>query len=178
MTTQAAPSPSAYQRPDTLRVARSPQELLRMDEIANISGLEFMQGILSGRLPGPPIGETLGYHLHSVEEGKVVFRGTPEFGVTNPMGTVHGGWYGTLLDSAMACAVMTRVPKGSVYTTLEFKVNILRSIPLGTTIDCVGTTDHVGRSTGVAHGELRGVEDGRLYATGSTTCIVMKVAAD
>mgnify|MGYP000754528431 CR=1 FL=1 len=76
----------------------------------------------------------------------------------------------------MACSVMTRVPKGSVYTTLEFKINILRSIPLGMTIDCWGEIDHVGRSTGVAHGEIRGVEDGKLYATGSTTCIVMKVA--
>jgi len=88
---------------------------------------------------------------------------------------VHGGWYGTLLDSAMACAVMTRVPRGSVYTTLEYKINILRAIPLGTQIDCIGTTDHVGRSTGVAQGKIIGVEDGKLYATGSTTCILMKL---
>ena len=159
-----------------MSVAKSPTDLMPLAEVAQISGLDFMTGILEGRLPGPPIGETLGYHLKSVEPGRVVFRGTPEFNVTNPMGTVHGGWYGTLLDSAMACSVMTRVPKGSVYTTLEFKVNILRSIPLGMTIDCWGEIDHVGRSTGVAHGEIRGVEDGKLYATGSTTCIVMKVA--
>ncbi len=156
--------------------AKQPSDLLTLEQMSRMSGLEFMLGILEGRLPGPPIAETLGYYLHSVEEGRVVFRGTPEFHVTNPMGTVHGGWYGTLLDSAMACAVMTRVPPGSVYTTLEFKINILRPIPLGTLIGCTGTVDHAGRSTGVAHGELRGVEDGRLYATGSTTCIVMKVA--
>jgi uncharacterized protein (TIGR00369 family) len=76
----------------------------------------------------------------------------------------------------MACAVMTRVPQGSVYTTLEYKINILRPIPLGAMIDCTGTVDHAGRSTGVAHGDIRGVDDGRLYATGSTTCIIMKVA--
>lgn len=156
--------------------AKLPSDLLTIEQISRISGLDFMQGILDGRLPGPPIAETLGYYLHAVEEGRVVFRGTPEFHVTNPMGTVHGGWYGTLLDSAMACAVMTKVPLGSVYTTLEYKINILRAIPLGTQIDCTGTIDHAGRSTGVAHGELRGVEDGRLYATGSTTCIVMKIA--
>jgi uncharacterized protein (TIGR00369 family) len=104
-----------------------------------------------------------------------VFRGAPEFKTTNPMGTVHGGWYGTLLDSAMACAVMTKVPRGSVYTTLEYKINILRSIPLGMTIDCTGIVDHAGRSTGVATGEIRGVDDGKLYATGSTTCIIMKI---
>ncbi|WP_264210124.1 PaaI family thioesterase [Leisingera thetidis] len=156
--------------------AQKPSDLLTAEQISRISGLDFMQGILEGRLPGPPIAETLGYRLHSVEEGRVVFRGTPDFHVCNPMGTVHGGWYGTLLDSAMACAVMTRVPAGSVYTTLEYKINILRPVPLGTLIDCTGTVDHAGRSTGVAHGELRGAGDGRLYATGSTTCIVMKTA--
>lgn len=158
------------------KIAAGPEDLLSQAEMLGLSGFEFMRGILDGRLPGPPIGATMGYTLAEVEEGRVVFRGTPEFNVTNPMGTVHGGWYGTLLDSAMACAVMTRVPKGSVYTTLEYKVNILRSIPVGMEIDCVGVTDHVGRSTGVAHGEIRGVEDGKLYATGSTTCIVMKLA--
>ncbi|MGR3758980.1 PaaI family thioesterase [Roseobacteraceae bacterium NS-SX3] len=156
---------------------KSPGDLMPMERIVQLSGLEFMQGILKGDLPGPPIAQVMGYHLHAVEEGRVTFRGTPEFEVTNPMSTVHGGWYGTLLDSAMACAVMTRVPRGAAYTTLEYKINILRPIPLGTTVDCVGETDHVGRSTGVAHGEIRGVEDGKLYATGSTTCIVMKLGA-
>ena len=87
----------------------------------------------------------------------------------NPSGSVHGGWYGTLLDSAMACAIMTRVPQGSVYTTLEYKVNIIRPIPLGLMVDCIGTVEHAGRSTGVATGKVVGVEDGKLSATGSTT---------
>lgn len=156
-------------------IAKSPADLLTQADVLSMSGLEFMQGILNGHHPGPPIGETMGYTLHDISDGRAVFRGTPEFNVTNPMGTVHGGWYGTLLDSAMACAVMTKVPRGSIYTTLEFKINITRNIPLGTTIDCVGEIDHSGRSTGVAHGEIRGVEDGKLYATGSTTCIIMKM---
>lgn len=155
--------------------AQSPTELLSQDQLLDLSGLEFMQGILDGTLPGPPIAETLGYTLHHVADGTATFRGTPVFDVTNPMGTVHGGWYGTLLDSAMACAVMTKVPRGSVYTTLEYKINILRSIPLGQSIDCIGTVNHAGRSTGVATGEIRGTEDGKLYATGSTTCIIMKL---
>lgn len=158
------------------RIATRPEDLLSQSDALQLSGLEFMKAIAEGKNPGPPIGATMGYTLHAIEDGKAVFRGTPEFNVTNPMGTVHGGWYGTLLDSAMACAVMTKVPRGSVYTTLEYKVNILRAIPLGMTVDCIGETDHVGRSTGVAHGEIRGVEDGKLYATGSTTCIVMKIA--
>lgn len=153
--------------------ADSPDDLIRPADLLRMTGLEFMTAILEGRLPGPPICRGMGYDLHAVEDGRVVFRGTPTFDVTNPTGTVHGGWYGTLLDSAMACAVMTRVPKGSLYTTLEYKINIIRAVPLGTRVDCTGLADHVGRSTGVAHGDIRGVGDGRLYATGSTTCIVM-----
>lgn len=159
-----------------MNIPKSPSDLLSQAEVLSMSGLEFMQGILDGRVPGPPIGPTLGYALHEVSDGRVVFRGAPGFETTNPMGTVHGGWYGTLLDSAMACAVMTKVPKGSVYTTLEYKINIIRPIPIGMMIDCEGVIDHSGRSTGVAHGEIRGVEDGKLYATGSTTCIIMALA--
>lgn len=154
--------------------ADGPESLLSFAQAMELSGLEFMQGILNGAHPAPPIGKTLNYKLNEVSEGRVVFRGAPLFDHCNPMGTVHGGWYGTLLDSAMACAVMTKVPKGSYYTTLEYKVNIIRSIPLGTVIDAVGIVDHAGRSTGVAHGEIRGAEDGKLYASGNTTCIIMK----
>ena len=158
----------------TRRHANSPEDLPTREQLLSMSGLEFMQAMTDGRLPGPPISRTMGYNLHLVEDGRVVFRGAPSFDVTNPMGTVHGGWYGTLLDSAMACAVMTTVPKGHWYTTLEYKVNIIRPIPLGTMIDCEGLIQHGGRSTGIANGTITGVEDGRLYATGSTTCIVMK----
>ncbi|MEO0668492.1 MAG: PaaI family thioesterase [Pseudomonadota bacterium] len=158
------------------RIATALEDLPAPAELLSMSGLAFMQGMLDGTLPGPPIAETMGYVLHSVGDGTVTFRGTPEFKVCNPMGTVHGGWYGTLLDSAMACAVMTKVPRGSVYTTLEYKINITRAIPQGMLIECVGTVEHSGRSTGVANGTLRGVEDGKLYATGSTTCIIMKMA--
>lgn len=154
--------------------ANTPEELLSQADLLGMSGLDFMQGILDGRLPAPPIAKTLTYHLESVEAGKVVFAGAPEFSATNPMGTVHGGWYGTLLDSAMACAVMTMLPKGKVYTTLEYKINILRSIPIGLDVICTGLVQHVGRSTGVAIGEIRGKSDDKLYATGSTTCIVMQ----
>ena len=157
------------------RVANGPEDLLSQSDLLELSGLEFMQKILDGTNPGPPIGQTMGYTLHAIEEGRAVFRGAPEFNVCNPLGTVHGGWYGTLLDSAMACAVQTKIPRGSVYTTLEYKINILRPIPLGMQIDCIGTVDHVGRSTGISHGEIRGVEDGKLYATGSTTCIIMQI---
>ncbi len=154
-------------------IARSPDELAPREVLLSMPGLDFMRAILDGRLPGPPIAGLLGYRLHAVEPGRVAFRGTPEFAHTNPMGSVHGGWYGTLLDSAMACAVMTTVPKGSWYTTLEYKVNITRPIPPGLGIEAEGVVQHAGRSTGVAQGVIRGLADGKVYATGSTTCLIV-----
>jgi uncharacterized protein (TIGR00369 family) len=155
--------------------AKSSAELLSQDQILAMSGLDFMEGVRDGALPGSPIAAEMNHFVHRVEKGRVAFRGTPLFRHFNPTGTVHGGWYGTILDSCMACAVMTTVPKGSFYTTLEYKVNITRPIPENMEVEAIGTVQHGGRSTGVAVGEIRGVEDGRLYATGSTTCIIMKI---
>ena len=149
------------------------KDLLAMEEILEISGFEMMQGILSGVYPPAPISKILNYKLHAVEEGKVVFRGAPTVDCRNPMGTLHGGWYGTLLDSAMACAVMTTLPAGKIQTTLEFKVNIIRPIPIGATVDAIGLVEHSGKSTGVAVGSLVDVKTGKLYASSSTTCIIM-----
>jgi len=149
------------------------EELLREEEILSLTGMQFMRGILEGRLPAPPICKVLSFRLTSVSEGQTVFEGEPNFDCCNPFGSVHGGWYGTLLDSAMACAFMTTLPRGSGYTTLEFKVNVTRPIPIGRKIQATGTVQHSGRLTGVAKGEIICRESGRLYATGSTTCIVL-----
>lgn len=157
----------------TLRFATSLEGLPDQGEILSRSGMDFMRDILSGALPAGPIWQTLNFWLTEVAEGRIVMRGQPAFGATNPMGGVHGGWYGSILDSCMACAIMTHVPKGALYTTLEYKINITRAVPLDTLVEAVGRAQHAGRSTGVACAELRGVEDGRLYATGSTTCIIM-----
>lgn len=154
-------------------IAKSPSEIPDRDILFSMSGLEYMQAVLRGEYTSAPICDLCNTYLHHVEDGEVAFRGAPQFENANLFGAVHGGWYGTILDSCMACAVMTKIPKGSYYTTLEYKVNIVRSIPLGTEVEAVGRVQHSGRSTGVAVGELRGVSDGRLYATGSTTCIIM-----
>ena len=152
-----------------------PTEMPTQTEILSMSGFDFMRGVLEGHFAAPPISIGLNYRLTAVKDGSVTFTGTPRFEHSNPGGTVHGGWYGTLLDSAMACAVMTKVPKGSHYTTLEYKVNILRPIAFETEVEAIGTVQHAGRSTGVANGEIRGKTDGRLFATGTTTCLIMKV---
>ena len=149
------------------------QDVLSMEEILEIPGLEMMQGILKGIYPAAPIAKILNYKVQAVKKGKVVFRGKPNLASRNPMGTLHGGWYGTILDSAMACAVMTTLPKGKIQTTLEFKVNIIRPIPADVEVEAIGTVEHAGRSTGVAVGKIVDVASGKLYASASTTCIIM-----
>lgn len=154
------------------RFAECPADLLTPAQMAGLSGIDFMRGILVGRLPAPPIARHMGMRLLEVAEGRIVFEGTPAFDHYNPLGGVHGGWFGTLLDSCMACAVMSRLPRGRGYTTLEYKVNILRPVFAETgPLRAIGTAPHVGRRTGVAEGRLEG-PDGKLYALGSTTCLV------
>jgi len=157
----------------TLRFATSLDDLPDQNDLFSRSGLEFMQDVLAGTLCGATIGRTMGFWITDVEEGRVVFQGQPDLSVTNPMRGVHGGWYGAILDSCMGCAVMTCVPKGSFYTTLEYKINITRALPLGTKVSASAEVTHAGRSTSVATGEVRGFDDNRLYATGSTTCMIM-----
>lgn len=157
----------------TRLVATSLSELPDTEALLSRSGLEFMLDVINGTLAGPPIGAAMNFWPISAEDGVVVFEGTPEFDATNPMRGTHGGWYGAILDSCMACAVMTKLAKRQIYTTLEFKVNITRAIPLGTRVLATGMVQHAGRSTGVASGEIRGTDDNRLYATGTTTCMIM-----
>jgi uncharacterized protein (TIGR00369 family) len=143
------------------------------EDITGMTGLEVMQAVSDGRLPPAPIADVMGFRLVAVTPGEAVFEGTPSPAFRNPMGAIHGGWYGTLLDSALGCAVHTMMPEGAAYTTLEYKVNITRALRPGTTVRCVGKTSHVGRSTALAEARIEGIEDGKLSATGSTTCIIL-----
>ncbi|MBT9247804.1 PaaI family thioesterase [Gemmobacter fulvus] len=158
---------------DPVLIARSPADLPSRTQLLAMSGLEFMQAMLAGQIPHPTIAGLMGYRLTHVAPGRVTLTGAADFGHTNPFGAVHGGWYGTVLDTALGCTVMTAVPQGRWYTTLEYKVNITRALPLGMEIEAEGLLDHAGRSTAVAHATIRGRADGRVYATGSTTCIIM-----
>ena len=155
----------------------NPIHLPSNEVILSMSGLEFMKKIENGEFPVAPISHTLNYELNHVSLGRVIFRGSPRFNAMNPIGSVHGGWYGTLLDSAMACAIMTKVPKGSVYTTLEYKINIIKPIPIDMQIDAIGEVSHAGRSTGTAEGRIIGTKNKTLYATGSTTCIIIPLVS-
>ena len=154
----------------------SAEQLMPLETMRSMSGLEFLQGIQQGRYPAPPICRPMNFEMVEASEGRVVFEGRPRFEHYNPLGGVHGGWFGTLLDSCMACAVQTTLAAGMGYTTLEYRVNITR--PLlegGEPVRAVGETLHVGRRTGTSEGKLVGAESGKLYAFGTTTCLLMEL---
>jgi uncharacterized protein (TIGR00369 family) len=144
-----------------------------LDTLLALAGLDYLRAVLAGDVPPAPMGVALGFRLHAADPGTATFRGTPSPAFANPAGAVHGGWYGAILDSALGCAALTKLPKGQTYTTLEYKVNLTRAIPMGMEVEARATVDHAGRRTLVASATLTGVEDGKLYATGSTTCIVL-----
>jgi uncharacterized protein (TIGR00369 family) len=138
-------------------------------------GLEVLQAMLRGELPGPPIMRTLDFTLVDVGEGRAVFQGTPGPDHFNPMGGVHGGWYATLLDSALGCAVHTMMPAGRAYTTAELGVNLVKAIgPKVQRVRAEGQVLHCGRQLATAQARLVG-PDGTLYAHATTTCLVFEV---
>jgi uncharacterized protein (TIGR00369 family) len=142
------------------------------DALADQPGIALFGAMLAGRAPRAPIGETLDFLLVEAEPGRAVFQGRPHQRFYNPMGGVHGGWYATLLDSALGCAVHAALPAGKAYTTLELKLNLVRAlsdrVPL---VRAEGRTVHVGRQVATAEARLIG-PDGTLYAHGSTTCLI------
>ena len=145
------------------------------EKILGYDGLGFLQAIIDGTLPKPPIADLLGFDIVAAEAGKVVFECVPEFKHYNPIGTVHGGLAMTLLDSCMSCAVHTTLAKGEIYTTLEVKVNLVRAITNDTgLIRATGRLIHRGRTTATAEGDIRDAA-GNLFAHGTTTCVIFPV---
>jgi uncharacterized protein (TIGR00369 family) len=142
------------------------------DVLLSESGLDFLQGVIDGRHPAPPIAQTLGFALVAVEKGRAIFEGTPQHKHYNPIGVVHGGFAMTLLDSALGCAVHTALDKGDAYTTLEIKVNLVRPLTKDTgLIRAEGRVLHRGRTLGTAEGEIKDA-GGKLYAHATTTCMI------
>ncbi|MBE7370130.1 PaaI family thioesterase [Ramlibacter pallidus] len=147
----------------------------RPEQVAGRTGLDTLQAMLRGELPYPPIARTLSFQLVEVGEGRAVFQGTPKPDHLNPMGGVHGGWYATLLDSALGCAVHTLMPPGRGYTTAELGVNLVKAIPLRVQrVRAEAKVLHCGRQLATAEARLIG-PDGTLYAHGTTTCLVFEL---
>jgi uncharacterized protein (TIGR00369 family) len=147
------------------------------EAIVSQDGLAFLQSIISGKSPHPPICELLGFHLTEAEHGRATFEGLPEYRHYNPISTVHGGFSATLLDSAVGCAVFSTLAKGEAWTTLELKVNFVRAITkdIGP-VRAEGRLIHRGRSLATAEGDLKD-RAGKLYAHSTTTCMIFPAKA-
>ncbi len=142
-----------------------------------MSGLEFLQAMLVGKFPAPPICEVLDFLLVEAEPGRVLFAGIPADRFRNPLGTVHGGWMSTILDSALGCAVHSTLKAGQGYTTVDLAVSFVRAVHQSTgKLKCEAKVIHVGGRIATSEARLVDVE-GKLYAHGTTTCLVMPVPA-
>ena len=139
-----------------------------------LSGLELLQRAIAGEYPPPPIAKLMDIRLTQIEKGKAIFTGTPQEFHYNPLGTVHGGYGATLLDSAMGCAVHSTLDPGDIYTTLEFKINFMRALTHETgEVRGIGTVINVTRTTAVAEGRIEDAS-GKLYAFATTTCVIRR----
>ena len=146
-------------------------------QIAGKTGLQMMQAMLNGEIPYPPISQTLDFLVVEIGPGRAVFQGSPGAAHMNPLGTIHGGWFATLLDSALGCAVHTMVPPGRGYTTAELGVNLVKALtPKVPRVRAIGTVIHCGRQLATAEARLVG-PDGTLYAHATTTCLVFELPA-
>ena len=144
--------------------------------IGRYDGMGFLNALIEGELPYPPIIETLNFILVEAEPGRALVQGIPLFAHYNPIGSVHGGWYCTLLDTALGCAVHSTLPRGKGYTTLELKVNMIRPLTDRTgPVRAEGRIIHTGGQTAIAEGKLYDSKD-RLYASATTTCLIFDVA--
>ncbi len=142
------------------------------EEAKRLSGYELIKGVLDGLFPAPPITKVFNFRLSEVEKGRSVFTGQPRFDYYNPIGSVHGGYAATLLDSCMGCAVHSALPAGTGYTTLELKVNFVRPMLENTgEVRAEGKVITMGKRVSTAEGRIVDAS-GKLYAHATTTCLI------
>ena len=159
-------------RAAVMRDAMPTPGVARPDQVATLTGLEVFDAMFRGELPYPPIAQTLDFTIAHWSRGRADFLGTPRFAHYNPLGSVHGGWIATLLDSAVGCAVHTTLAPGKMYTTIELKVNYVRAVTDGVPmLLSAARVIHVGARIATADGRLLG-PDGTLYAHATTTCLI------
>jgi uncharacterized protein (TIGR00369 family) len=139
----------------------------------SMSGLDYLNAILRGEMPNGPIAYTLNFWPVEFAHGRAVFEGKPQRFTYNPLGSVHGGWAATVLDSALGCAVHTTLPAGKGYTTVDLSVSLVRAITERVKrLRCEATIVHAGGSVATAQGRITD-EAGTLYAHGTATCLIL-----
>ena len=139
-----------------------------------LSGVEFLTAIAEGKIPPPPLMRALDFDGSAFSEGRAVFRLTPREFHYNPLGTVHGGVFATMLDSACGCAVHTMLPVGVFYTSLDLSVKFLRPVTVATgPISATGTVVHLGRRTALAEARITDAA-GKVYVTATSSCLLLR----
>jgi len=146
-----------------------------MEVMASMPGIDFVRAIFDGKLPAPPIMQTVEPFDSTAEPGVVAMHSVPGFRHYNPIGSVHGGYAATLLDSAMGLAVHSALPAGTGYTTLEFKISFIRGMTEDSgAVRTEGRTLNVGRRAATAEARMTD-SNGRLLAHATTTCLVFEI---
>ena len=146
--------------------------------LSTLSGLEIVNGLADGRLPYPPMAETLPFTLYPPSAGgRVELCAVPETRFLNPMGIVHGGWAMTMLDSAMGLSALTTLSPGEICPSYETSVKFVRPILAdGRSLHVIGTVISRGRTVITAEGRIED-GDGKLYAHGTSTCLIARIGA-
>jgi uncharacterized protein (TIGR00369 family) len=145
--------------------------------VASMPGIDFVRAMFAGKLPSPPIMQTIEPFDYAAESGVISFQSVPGFRHYNPIGSVHGSYAAALLDSAMGLAVHSMLPAGSGYTTLEFKISFIRGMTKDTgPVRSEGRTLSVGRRAATAEARITDSK-GRLLAHATTTCLVFEIPA-
>jgi len=151
--------------------------LLSAAAARGIDGLTFVRMLAAGEVAPSPIATTLGFTVLEVESGRVVFGMEPAEYHFNPIGSVHGGVFATLLDSACGCAVHSSLPAGTAYTSLDLSVKFLRGLGAGSgPVRCEGLVVHVGGRTALAEARLYDGAD-RLCAHATSSCMIFRPPA-
>lgn len=149
-----------------------------MDEILRQDGLSLLQRMIAGDYPSATMSRQLNFMLSAVSEGQCEFRAMPDGNHLNPLGTVHGGWAATILDSALGCCVHSTLARGEAYATIEFKINLIRPITVKTgEVVAAGKVVNRGRSTAVSEATLKDMS-GKLLAMGTETCAIYPILPD
>jgi uncharacterized protein (TIGR00369 family) len=139
-----------------------------------LSGLEFFRLMMAGKVPRPPFVELLGFRLIEVDEGRVVFAADPSEAFYNGLGVAHGGYAAALLDSALGCAINSAMPAGRIFTTLELKVNLTRPLRREAgPVRCEAHVVYAGNRIATSEGRVVDAA-GKIYAHGTTTCILVE----
>ena len=160
---------------DDRSIAKIEYGVTPIADMAAMAGLDFVRAIFEGRLPSPPIMQTIEPFDSSAEPGVIVMHAIPGLRHYNPIGSVHGGYAATLLDSAMGLAVHSMLPAGSGYTTLEFKVSFIKGMTEDTgPVRTEGRTLSVGRRAATAEARITDAK-GRLLAHATTTCLIFEI---